>query len=174
MSEPTATPEAKLRRNRRGRLYVQRFSPARRLEHLLGVATFVLLVATGAPQKFHDSSWATSWLGLFGGLDATRTLHRIAGLVFTLHAVIHIGIIVVGTLSGRMRLTLLPTPQDMDAQSKRRHLSGRLRRELLLNDTERRIRQAEATIEALKEQYEKDKAAWDKQKASESERYKAQ
>jgi len=66
----------------------------------------------------------------------------------------------------------LPTPKGMDARSQRRYLSGRLRKELALADTERRIREAEATIAELKEQYAKDKAAWDKQKAAEAERAK--
>jgi len=67
----------------------------------------------------------------------------------------------------------LPTPKGMDARSARRWVSGRLRKELALADTERRIREAEATIAELKEQYAKDKAAWDKQKAAEAERAKA-
>jgi sialate O-acetylesterase len=66
----------------------------------------------------------------------------------------------------------LPTPRGMDARSQRRWLSGRLRKELVLTDTERRIREAEATIAELKEQYTKDKAAWDKQKAAQAERAK--
>jgi len=67
----------------------------------------------------------------------------------------------------------LPTPRGMDARSARRWLSGRLRKELGLADTERRIREAEATIAELKDQYAKDKAAWEKQKAAEAERAKA-
>jgi len=66
----------------------------------------------------------------------------------------------------------LPTPEGMDAGSQRRWLSGRLRKELSLADTERRLREAEATTAELKEQYAKDKAAWDKQKAAEAERAK--
>ena len=68
----------------------------------------------------------------------------------------------------------LPTPKGMDANSQRRYLSGRLQKELGLTDTERRIREAEATIAELKEQYAKDKAAWDKQKDAEAERAKAE
>ena len=66
----------------------------------------------------------------------------------------------------------LPAPKGMDARSQRRWLSGRLRKELLLADTERRIREAEATIAKLKEQYAKDRDAWEKQKAAEAERAK--
>jgi len=64
----------------------------------------------------------------------------------------------------------LPVPQGMDAASARRHLAGRLRKELTLADTERRIEEAEATIAELKEQYIKEKAAWEEQKAAEAKR----
>ncbi len=64
----------------------------------------------------------------------------------------------------------LPVPKDMDAASATRYLSGRLRKELTLADTERRIKEAQATIAELKEQYTKDKAAWEQQKAAEAER----
>ena len=67
----------------------------------------------------------------------------------------------------------LPAPKGMDARSIRRWLSGRLRKELLLTDTRRRILEAEATIAELKDKYAKDKAAWDKQKAAEAERARA-
>jgi len=62
----------------------------------------------------------------------------------------------------------LAVPKGMDAASARRHLAGRLRKELTLTDTERRIKEAEATIAELKEQYTKDRAAWEQQKAVEA------
>jgi len=68
----------------------------------------------------------------------------------------------------------LPVPQGMDAASARRYLAGRLRKELTLADTERRIEDAEATIAELKEQYTKDRAAWEKQKATEAKRAEEQ
>jgi len=68
----------------------------------------------------------------------------------------------------------LPTPKGMDARSQRRWLSGRIKKELILADTERRIREAEATIADLKEQYEKDRAAWEAQKKKEAEQAKAE
>jgi sialate O-acetylesterase len=64
----------------------------------------------------------------------------------------------------------LPVPKGMDAGSVRRYLSIRLRKELTLADTERRIEEAEATIAELKEQYARDKAAWEEQKAAEAKR----
>ncbi len=64
----------------------------------------------------------------------------------------------------------LPVPKDMDAASTRRYLAGRLRKELRLIDTKRRIEEAKRTIAQLKDQYDKDKAAWEKQKAAEAKR----
>jgi len=64
----------------------------------------------------------------------------------------------------------LPVPKGMDAGSARRYLSGRLQKEMTLADTERRIKEAEATIAKLKEQHAKDRAVWEEQKAAEAKR----
>ncbi|MFT6178000.1 MAG: sialate O-acetylesterase [Akkermansiaceae bacterium] len=63
-----------------------------------------------------------------------------------------------------------PVPEGMDERSKSRHLSGRIRKELELADTERRIKEAEATIAELKETFLADKEAWEKSKAKEAAR----
>lgn len=65
-----------------------------------------------------------------------------------------------------------PVPAGMDANGKRRHLSGRIRKELELGDVERRIEEAKATVTALEEKFLKDKAAWEESKAKELERAK--
>ncbi|OFZ54624.1 MAG: hypothetical protein A2428_01745 [Bdellovibrionales bacterium RIFOXYC1_FULL_54_43] len=106
MSQP------KIIRRPDGTILIERFSPFRRVEHLLVIAGFTLLVLTGFPQKFYEASWAASVLQFFGGLDRARTLHRVVGIIFSVQAVIHIAIIAVGILSSKMRLTLLPTSQD--------------------------------------------------------------
>ncbi len=65
-----------------------------------------------------------------------------------------------------------PVPAGMDERSKRRHLSGRIRKELELGDTERQIQEAEATLAELKGKFLKDKEAWEKSKAKELEKMK--
>jgi formate dehydrogenase subunit gamma len=96
-----------------GSVHVERFSPLRRVEHVVAIVTFVTLVVTGFPQRFVEAGWARWLIQAFGGLETARFVHRCAGVVFTAHAVLHIGAIVVGTLSKRMRLTMLPTPRDI-------------------------------------------------------------
>lgn len=95
-----------------GSIHVERFTPLRRVEHIVVLLTFVALVLTGLPQKF-DGSFSTWLLGVMGGLDNTRLIHRIAGIVFSLHAAVHIVSFIMGVLLGKMRLTLLPTMQDL-------------------------------------------------------------
>lgn len=95
-----------------GTVHVERFSPIRRVEHILVLTTFVALIVTGLPQKFEGdfSNWV---LGVLGGLDTARLIHRIAGIVFSIHASVHIVAFMVGMMLGRMRWTLLPTLQDL-------------------------------------------------------------
>ena len=69
--------------------------------------------------------------------------------------------------------TKFPIPPGQDARSYARRLRGLTSTELELIDTERRIREAEATIAELKDKYEKDKAAWEERKAKEIEKSKA-
>ncbi len=66
-----------------------------------------------------------------------------------------------------------PTPAGMTERDYRRRLRGKILKELQLDDTERRIKEAEATIAKLKDQFTKDKTAWEKSKASEAEKLKA-
>jgi len=61
------------------------------------------------------------------------------------------------------------TPEAMAARPLRRNIL----RELELDETERRIKEAEATIAKLKEQYAKDRFAWEEKKAADIERLKA-
>lgn len=104
--------ETHIKRTPDGEVLVERFSPIRRVEHMIGLITISTLFLTGLPQKF-DGPVAAGILSLFGGLDTARLIHRTAGIIMVGHAFVHITAIVAGTLAGRMRLTLLPTLQDL-------------------------------------------------------------
>lgn len=114
----------KIVKKRDGTVLIERFSPIRRVEHLLVIVAFVVLVVTGFPQKF-QGTWSAWLLGAMGGLDSARFVHRAAGVLFSIEAVVHLAAIVVGTVAGRMRLTLMPTPQDLrDAWGNLRYFLG--------------------------------------------------
>lgn len=108
-----------------GQVMVKRFSLPRRFEHILAIVTFVALIVTGFPQKFDTSGFGHWVLGLFGGLDNARYVHRAFGVVFCLHAVTHLLVVVLGALRGTMRMSLLPVTQDLrDAWQNLRYYMG--------------------------------------------------
>jgi formate dehydrogenase subunit gamma len=107
MSKPTIIRRAD------GLVMVERFVISRRAEHLFAIIIFVTLVVTGFPQKLYEASWARWLIATMGGLDTVRTIHRWTGLVFVAHALLHLGVILIGVISRRLRLSLLPTPQDL-------------------------------------------------------------
>lgn len=105
--------QPKIRRRPDGTVLVERFSPIRRVEHWLVLVTFVVLVVTGFPQKFHEAAWSRWIFRTLGGLDTVRFIHRAAGIVFASHVTLHALGFIVGLISKKMRWSLLPVPQDL-------------------------------------------------------------
>lgn len=66
-----------------------------------------------------------------------------------------------------------PTPPGMSVQDAARPQRTKILKELELDDSERRIKEAEATITSLKEQFTKDKKAWEEKKAADADKLKA-
>jgi sialate O-acetylesterase len=66
-----------------------------------------------------------------------------------------------------------PAPQGMLERDAARQVRGKITKELELDDIERRIKEAEATIAKLKEPFEKAKSDLEKKKAAEAEKLKA-
>lgn len=93
-------------------VYVQRFSPRQRVEHLAGMILFTMLATTGLPQKYADAGWAATMIGWMGGIELTRWFHRTAGILFSLMTAIHVGSAVFSVLVGRGSLSIIPTKQD--------------------------------------------------------------
>jgi cytochrome b subunit of formate dehydrogenase len=94
--------------------YVVRFSLSQRIEHFLTMVVFTLLCLTGLPQKFFDTGWATSLVSFFGGIDATRWIHRISGIVLALSTVVHFANGIQAMVSKRVRFTMVPTRRDFE------------------------------------------------------------
>ncbi len=63
-------------------IYVRRFSVYRIIEHWLVAALFAVLVATGLSQKFYGYGLSQWFVMTFGGIDALRLAHRVAGTMF--------------------------------------------------------------------------------------------
>ena len=113
-ADPHATADGALPTLQPGdeRRMVTRFGRRHRLEHLLVMVTFVLLLATGLPQKFWDYRWASWVTAAFGGIDTMRTVHRVTGIVFSGLLVLHLALAIRGILTNRTGMTMVPGRKD--------------------------------------------------------------
>jgi formate dehydrogenase subunit gamma len=92
--------------------YLQRFSLRQRVEHFLVMSIFTLLAVSGFPQKFYDAGWSHMIVGLFGGMERMRFVHRMCGIAFAILSVLHVLTVGVRVASGRARPTLVPSRKD--------------------------------------------------------------
>ncbi len=94
---------------------ILRFDIHQRLQHFVMMASFLVLAFTGLPQKFPD--WGVSqWLiGMWGGLDTARIIHRSAGLIMIVDCLYHLGYISYSTLILKrpFPVWMIPTPKDV-------------------------------------------------------------
>lgn len=60
--------------------YVRRFKKRDIKMHILIIVTFLTLAATGLPLKFSYAPWAQNVVDLFGGVETTMFLHRLAAI----------------------------------------------------------------------------------------------
>jgi formate dehydrogenase subunit gamma len=95
-----------------GTEYIVRFNNRQRFEHALNLVVFVLLCATGLPQKFYQSSWAGSLLDVFGGIDRARFIHRTCGVTMAIATVVHFGFGFAAIAGRRTRLSMIPSRKD--------------------------------------------------------------
>lgn len=63
---------------------VERFTLQERIIHVLLAISFMTLVMTGFPLKYHASPWAGPLLRLWGGVDWAGTFHRMAAALLTI------------------------------------------------------------------------------------------
>ncbi len=96
--------------------YFERFSLSVRIQHAIMAISVIVLIITGMPLKFHNVGISGKLLALLGGIEASRTLHRMGatGLIFV--SLFHLFYIIF-TKEGRYNFKkLIPTPKDaMDA-----------------------------------------------------------
>ena len=73
---------------------------------------FLLLALTGLPQKFFDAGWAQWTMKILGGIDAVRWLHRMAGILFAVLALVHVASALTLAIWGRSGWSVVPTRKD--------------------------------------------------------------
>lgn len=70
---------------------ITRFDVHQIVQHAAMMVSFTLLVLTGLPLKFHDVALSQWWVGLWGGIEATRIVHRAAAWTMVVDCFYHLG-----------------------------------------------------------------------------------
>ncbi|HXY42044.1 MAG TPA: cytochrome b/b6 domain-containing protein [Vicinamibacteria bacterium] len=92
-----------------------RFSPSDRVQHLVMLASFVVLAATGLPQKFIylNVHLLDQVIDAMGGIETVRVIHRFAATVLMLATVYHLLDLAHRLYVRRVALSMLPGYRDL-------------------------------------------------------------
>lgn len=73
-----------------GKKYFYRFTMNQRIQHAILAISVVVLVLTGMPLKFHDTSWAPYLYSMFGGINAAPIVHKVFGSILVILFIFHV------------------------------------------------------------------------------------
>ena len=91
-----------------------RFRPGARIEHIILLVSFTILVITGIPQKFSDNSIANSMIDLMGGIETVRIIHRYAAFILAAGSIYHLITASYRIYVKRERMRMVPDKKDAE------------------------------------------------------------
>lgn len=91
----------------------RRFDRAQRFEHAAFLTAFTVLAFTGLSQKFAETLIGAGIIGLLGGIETTRIIHRSAAVVMMMVSIFHVLALMYRTLVRRAQPSMLPALQDL-------------------------------------------------------------
>ena len=94
---------------------IRRFDIHQIIQHVGLMVSFILLVVTGIPLKFH--TWAISqwWIGVWGGIEVTRSVHNFSAWVMGFICLYHIIYLLYSILILKrpFPIKMIPSGQDL-------------------------------------------------------------
>ena len=75
---------------------IVRFDRHQIIQHILLAVSFTLLALTGLPMKFHGWGVSQWWMGVWGGIDVLRGVHRFAAYLMVFDCIYHVAYICYG------------------------------------------------------------------------------
>ena len=91
---------------------IKRFTPLQRVFHLFLMLTFLIQSATGLARMFVETSWGRNLGYLFGGYEASRTVHIYVGIIMLCGLALHI-IYIIFKINWRNFLSSLYGPDSL-------------------------------------------------------------
>jgi thiosulfate reductase cytochrome b subunit/mono/diheme cytochrome c family protein len=107
-SAPPATPQAPEKVQ-----VVTRFVRLQRIEHIILLASFLMLVFTGLPQKFASAPISQFIIELFGGIESIRVVHRLSAIILMILSIYHVVAVLYRLIVQRVPWTMLPVVEDL-------------------------------------------------------------
>lgn len=92
--------------------YVTRFSRWQRIEHAILILSFTTLAVTGLPQKFATAPISDTIIGILGGIETVRGIHRIAAILLMAQSIYHVVAVLYRVLVRRAGLSMFPVIDD--------------------------------------------------------------
>jgi formate dehydrogenase subunit gamma len=84
-----------------------------RVQHIILMASTLILIITGLPIKFHESAWAKFFFTAIGGLQVGRILHRVGAVGLIGIAIYHLLFLALSREGREIFRELLPRPRDV-------------------------------------------------------------
>ncbi len=89
-----------------------RFDLSQRIQHLILFVSFTLLGITGLAQKYATTRAGEAVLGILGGIEMSRLIHRGAAIVLMVVSIYHLIDVLYRVLVLRVSLSMLPVVED--------------------------------------------------------------
>ncbi len=93
---------------------ITRFDIHQIIQHAVLMVSFILLVVTGLPLKFSNAAVSQWWVGVWGGIEVTRSVHHFAAWVMVIVCVYHLVYIVYSTLILKRPFPVKMIPRGQD------------------------------------------------------------
>ena len=90
-----------------------RFSLNQRIQHILVLSSFVVLMITGMPVRYHEAKISKLLILLQGGMAGREVLHRVGALVLIGLCVYHLAYVLLSRKGHEDFLALMPTKKDI-------------------------------------------------------------
>jgi thiosulfate reductase cytochrome b subunit/mono/diheme cytochrome c family protein len=92
---------------------VTRFATLQRVEHIILLLSFSMLVFTGIPQKFSSAPICQAIIDLFGGIESIRVVHRISAIILMVLSIYHVVALLYRVIVQRVPWTMMPVVEDL-------------------------------------------------------------
>jgi cytochrome b subunit of formate dehydrogenase/mono/diheme cytochrome c family protein len=91
---------------------VTRFARLQRIEHIILLLSFSMLVFTGLPQKFASAPLSQFIIDLFGGIESIRVVHRLSAIILMILSIYHVVAVLYRLIVQRVPWTMIPVVED--------------------------------------------------------------